>query len=494
METIQLSGMDFGVQADSIQPVEGGVLLSGAQVTLRAPFQAVQFYRHGWHSWSLTAWLPLDAPFVPPEPRLQWAQIDSPSLLAGADWQSAWLSALKAPQGQVLLLGALALDTRVRADGQQLHGTGAAAARWFAAFGAEAEVFAAYARHLKAAFGARRAAETPRVWCSWYSLYEAIAEPLLLGTLQGLAGLPYDVFQIDDGWQRKVGDWQPNQKFPSGMTALAQAVRGAGRRPGLWLAPFIVSAESELAQRHPDWLLRGADGQPVSAGYNWDAPLFALDTTLGPVQDWLDALIRQVRAWGYDYLKLDFLYAAGLPGQRAGNVSPEQALRGALQRVRAAAGDDAYLLMCGVPILPAIGLADGIRIGADTAPYWDNTYATAAMRNYAAPGGQNALRTSLHRLWLRPLAHIDPDVAFFRTRFNLLQPDEKAALQALAQICDFRATSDLPFWLDADERVALAAFWQAHIPVEQIGRYRFRLGEDEIDFSRWMDLPAWPKT
>ncbi|GAB4521690.1 MAG: alpha-galactosidase [Anaerolineales bacterium] len=471
-----------------------GHLLTGAHLSLILPFSPRRFYRHGWHSWSLTTWLDSSEPFVRPQPYIHAPQIDDPPILLEPHWQSVGLIAVETPDGGVLLLGALNLEARLRLENHHLIADAPAAdARWFLAVGEETAVFAAYAAFLAKTFGARRSpSRPPRVWCSWYSLYENISEPVMLATLQGLADTPYEIFQIDDGWQQDVGDWQPNTKFPSGMAALAQAIRAAGRRPGLWLAPFIVKETAALYRQHPDWLLRDEQGQPVSAGHNWNVPVYALDTTHPEVQTWLEETIRTAHGWGYDYLKLDFLYAAALPGRRAADVPREQALRDVLTLIRRVVGEETYLLLCGVPIYPALGIADGIRIGADTAPYFDNVLVTAGMRNYITPGVQNAVRTSLNRLWLAPLVDLDPDVAFFRTRFSILQPDEMAWGQALAHICGFKATSDLPFWMGAEELAALRAFWQNWPEVSRLARWRYRVGEQEVDFSPLMPLPSWP--
>ncbi len=478
------------------QPTEPeGLLGQATEVQVRLPFQPKRFYRHGWHSWSLTTWLDAQRPFPAPAQRPLWPQSDDPVYLDRAPglW-SAWVAAVEGPDGEYVLLGALGLETRVRLEGNTLIGWSEGdATPWLLTVGQSPEaLFATYARHLGVAFGQQGQTTPPRVWCSWYSVEQGISAPLLEQALAGLADLPFEVFQVDDGWQQAIGDWEPNDKFPAGMEALAQRIRQTGRTPGLWWAPFIVSPQSRLFAEHPDWLLRDAQGQLVPAGLNWNAPFFALDTTHPEVQTWLVETARKIRAWGYDYLKLDFLYAAALPGARHTPMGREAALRQALERLRAAFGEDAYLLLCGVPILPALGLADGLRIGPDTAPYWDNPFATAFGANYAAPGVQNALRTSLHRLWLRPLVHTDPDVAFFRTRFSLLQPHEKALMQAIAHVAGFRATSDLPFWLDPEERQALEAFWRHTPEVERLGPYRFRIDDREVDFSAAVPLPWVP--
>ena len=145
-------------------------------------------------------------------------------------------------------LGALGLGTpRLSADRDTIAGWYEHGAQpWFAAYGPEDEVFAAYTRHLADRLGSRTR-RAGNVWCSWYAYYETITEQQLAKDIDDLRGLPFDVVQVDDGWEQLVGDWQPNHKFPSGMRALADRITDAGMTPGLWLAPFI--ALPELAAR-----------------------------------------------------------------------------------------------------------------------------------------------------------------------------------------------------------------------------------------------------
>jgi hypothetical protein len=84
-----------------------------------------------------------------------------------------------------------------------------------------------------------------------------------------------------------------------------------------------------------------------------------------------------------------------------------------MQVMREAAGE-AYILACGAPILPSIGLCDGIRVGPDVSPFWINKAMTVWLNNPNDTSTQNAIRTSIHRLWLSPLVNIDPDVMYFR--------------------------------------------------------------------------------
>jgi alpha-galactosidase len=316
-----------------------------------------------------------------------------------------------------------------------------------------------------------------------------IDEAVLYETFEKLGDLPFDVLQVDDGWQMDIGDWEANRKFPSGMKALADKIKSTGRQAGLWLAPLIATKSSKLFREHPDWFLRDVDGKFISAGFNWGQPLVALDTTHSDVALWLVALMRQVRAWGFDYLKLDFLYGGALKGKRSKNMPREVAYRECLQTLNQAMGADAFFLTCGTPILPAIGMCDAIRIGPDVSYEWENYRNAHLFYNPSTPETKNAIRTVIHRLWLKPLLHIDPDVAYFESSKNSLTKEQKRLLQDLAQVCNFKATSDLPQWMTKDEMDELHLFLTTTPNVEQTGRYTFRIDERTADFTSATTLP-----
>ena len=314
---------------------------------------------------------------------------------------------------------------------------------WLVARGAEAEVFARYAELLGDRLG-RRAARNPRVWCSWYSFYGNIDEGRVLGVLGDVRGLPFDTFQLDDGWQRSIGDWSANDRFPSGTYALAGRIRDSGFEPGLWLAPFLARSDSELFVRRPELFARDGDGAPLFAGRNWGGDCYALDITHPATQELVVELVQRAVDDGFTYLKLDFLYAAALPGRRHADVPREQAYRDGVELIRSTAGDDVYLLACGAPIVPSVGVFDAIRVGPDVAPWWEMSLVTQYLHDATAPSTRFAIATSLNRLWLQPLIEPDPDVVYFRRRYNLLTGRERRWLQDLARVCGFRATSDPP--------------------------------------------------
>ena len=199
--------------------------------------------------------------------------------------------------------------------------------------------------------------------------------------------------------------------------------------------------------------------------------------------------MKQVRAWGFDYLKLDFLYAGALKGKRYNDMPREAAYRESLRVMREAMGADAFFLTCGTPILPVIGMCDAVRIGPDVSREWESYRNAQLFYNPSTPETKNAIRTTIHRLWLKPLLHIDPDVAYFESTKNSLTREQKTLLQDLAYVCNFKATSDLPQWMTKNEFDELRSFLNTTPKVEQTGRYTFQLDDRSVDFTSAISLP-----
>ena len=472
---------------------EKSKIVKAKEIQVDLPSQPVRYFRHGWQSWSLAAWtdpkpIPIPRPAIFHPLQLDAEHVHKKYL------HGSWLGAVEFTDGSILLIGALATDAHVSLVQDQLSGqSDANEVEWFIAFGQESVIFEEYAEQLGNRFGKTKENDAPRVWCSWYSLYYAIDERILHKIFNKLDGFPFDVIQVDDGWQVDIGDWEANQKFPSGMNALAEKIKSTGRRAGLWLAPLIATKSSRLFREHSDWFLRRDDGKFVSAGFNWGEHLYALDTTHPDVIAWLVALMKQVRAWGFDYLKLDFLYGGALKGKRYKDLPREAAYRECLRTLREAMGVDAFFLTCGTPILPAIGLCDAMRIGPDVAHYWEKYRDAYLLYNPTTPSTRNAIRTVLHRLWLKPLLHIDPDVAYFESEGNSLTHQQRIQIQDLAHICAFKATSDLPQWMTKNEHEELYSFLDTKRTVSQINRYIFRVDDRNVDFTSAVELPEVPK-
>lgn len=280
---------------------------------------------------------------------------------------------------------------------------------------------------------------SPIGWCSWYCHGPQVNEELMMDSLKSLesmrtdGGLPLNLFQLDDGWQRCWGDWRyPHPKrFPNGIKPLATAVRQAGMLPGIWLAPAALTEESVVAKEHPEWLLRDDRGRPVRGGFT--APGFfmlALDTTHPGVLEHVRQVVRTIVAeWGFGYLKCDFLHCAALPGARRYDptVPRAAALRLLMEAVREAAGPETFILACGAPLGPCAGLVDAARISADTADHWlpkgpdkPGTRWFFARDRTNLPGARNMVRNTLVRLPMHGRLWVnDPDCLILREEFSL---------------------------------------------------------------------------
>ena len=288
---------------------------------------------------------------------------------------------------------------------------------------------------------ARVPRHTPVGWCSWYHYFDKVTEADMLANLEAIAAererLPLDFVQLDDGFEAQVGDWfETKPTFARGLRWLAAEIRGRGQSPGLWLAPFMVRSDAQILRDHPDWFLRDASGRLVNAGLSWFRWCYGLDPTHPAVREHVRRLIATaVQEWGYDYLKLDFLYAAALPARRHDpSLTRAQAMRMALQDVREAAGPDTFLLGCGCPLGSAVGVVDGMRIGTDVAPDWHPSLFTPQLapllqREMDFMGVRNAIRNTinrapLHRRWWLN----DPDCLLVRDHDTRLTETEVRSL------------------------------------------------------------------
>ena len=200
-------------------------------------------------------------------------------------------------------------------------------------------------------------------YTSWYNYYQNINEEIILRDLEGLAhvGNTANIFQIDDGYETKVGDWDMDlQKFPNGLAPIVEKIHSHGYKAGLWYAPFAAQFGANVIKNHPDWLIRSKSGKPVISGIAWGG-FYALDFEKEEVRAYIKAFFDKVfDEWHFDMVKLDFLYAAAIEprnGKTRGQLMCE-----AMDFLRECCGDK-IILGCGVPLAPAFGVVDACRIG-----------------------------------------------------------------------------------------------------------------------------------
>jgi alpha-galactosidase len=265
-------------------------------------------------------------------------------------------------------------------------------------------------------------------WTSWYNYYNKISETIINENIQAFAkrDIPIDYFQIDDGWQTRIGDWLSiKPSFPNGMKTVADTIHQKGFKAGLWLAPFIVEPKSRIFQEKKDWILRGPNGKPLAVGFapHWSGRFYALDFYNPDVQKYLTGVFHTVlHTWGFDMVKLDFLYAvAVLPRP---NKTRAQVMSDALKFLRQIVGNK-ILLACGVPLGSAFGLVDYCRIGADIHLSWEHKL-LKFLKNRERVSTIVALRTVLSRWPLNERAfQNDPDVFILRKKNHQLTDNQQ---------------------------------------------------------------------
>lgn len=287
----------------------------------------------------------------------------------------------------------------------------------------------------------------PGGWCSWYYYFEKVTEADVRSNLEVLAkdgrnGAQFgcEYLMVDDGHQSEIGDWLTTNrtKFPSGMKTLANAIRSKGFDTGIWWAPFFAASKSRLATEHPEWLVRHPNGRAIvgliNPAWGWTNPMYVLDTThpeaLAYIRRVADAIAHD---WGYQIQKIDFLYAAALPGVRSNpQATRAESLRAGLEAVRAGAGEEGFILGCGCPLGPAIGVVDAMRIGADVTPHWSDWISRNILLNTHGLATRHAVVNTLTRSvfdgvwWLN-----DPDCLMVRDTDTKLNVEEVRTLSTV---------------------------------------------------------------
>ncbi|PTN08494.1 alpha-galactosidase [Mangrovibacterium marinum] len=128
---------------------------------------------------------------------------------------------------------------------------------------------------------------------SWEGAYFTFNENTLTGMMDDAAEMGIETFVLDDGWfgnkyprnsdHAGLGDWQTNQKkLPRGLDYLIDYAHSKGLKFGLWIEPEMVNPESELAEKHPEWMVQSPGREKIT----WRNQLL-LDLSNPKVQDFV---------------------------------------------------------------------------------------------------------------------------------------------------------------------------------------------------------------
>lgn len=154
----------------------------------------------------------------------------------------------------------------------------------------------------------------PTLLNSWEGVYFDFDQKKLMRMIDDAAEMGLEMFVLDDGWfgnkyprdntKQGLGDWQVNRrKLPKGIGALADYAAGKGLQFGLWIEPEMVSPKSELAEKHPDWIVGANNGrEQITMRNQW-----LLDLCNPEVQDFVFGIFDQVMQMSpnINYIKWD---------------------------------------------------------------------------------------------------------------------------------------------------------------------------------------------
>jgi len=280
-------------------------------------------------------------------------------------------------------------------------------------------------------------------WCSWYNLYAAIDQEIILEHLESSAtsrdqnNIQLSVFLIDDGFTPEMGDWLDiKPQFPLGMKYLMDQIKASGFIPGLWIAPFAVGNRSRLYQDHPDWVIKDRKtGNPLVqmqfyGEFRWhkrSEEYYILDCSHPDALLYLKEVFTSWHNdWGCDYFKTDFMFFGSEYGpERAVYYTPGltriEIWRKTAEVIREAIGD-ALWVGCGCPLWASVGLIEAVRIGRDMGVSWRGERAASdLLQDLANRNFGNQI------LW-----QTDPDCILLRNKFHHLSDIEIRSLAIYA--------------------------------------------------------------
>ena len=265
-------------------------------------------------------------------------------------------------------------------------------------------------------------------YTSWYNYYQNINEQLLLQDLNSLDDR-FNLFQIDDGYQTYVGDWLDinKEKFPNGLGIVVEKIHLKGYKAGIWLAPFVAEKNSKLFKEHNDWIKKDSKGKLVKAGGNWSGQ-YALDFDKQEVKDYIKKCLEHYIILGFDFFKLDFLYAVGLVPSKGKTRSQTQ--REAYEFLRQILKDK-IVLGCGANIVNSIGNFDYLRVGPDVSLDFDDKAFMRLFHRERISTKVTLQNTIFRSIFDKRFFGNDPDVFILRKENNNLSKEQRIALSTI---------------------------------------------------------------
>lgn len=148
--------------------------------------------------------------------------------------------------------------------------------------------------------------EMPVLYNTWLGFFDQFSFDKLMAQIPLAADLGVEYFFLDAGWfgtgdviwASSIGDWFENPKTLGGrMEDLADAVRAADMKFGLWLEPERATMASEAYKEHPEYYIpiTGVPGNVLLDFANPEACAWMMDI-----------VCRLIDRYGVRYIKDDF--------------------------------------------------------------------------------------------------------------------------------------------------------------------------------------------
>ena len=112
--------------------------------------------------------------------------------------------------------------------------------------------------------------ERPVLINNWEGTYFDFDEKKIFDIAKEASKHGIEMLVLDDGWFGKrnddrtsLGDWVVNEdKLKGGLRKLVNNINSLGMKFGIWFEPEMISPESELYKKHPDWAVHIEGREP----------------------------------------------------------------------------------------------------------------------------------------------------------------------------------------------------------------------------------------
>lgn len=144
---------------------------------------------------------------------------------------------------------------------------------------------------------------------NWEATYFDFNTEKLLDIAREAKKCGIEMLVMDDGWfghrssdDSSLGDWFVNEdKITGGLKNLVDQVNAIGLKFGIWFEPEMISPDSELYQKHPEWAIQITGREATQSRCQ-----YVLDLSRNEVRDYVYECVANVlRSANIEYVKWD---------------------------------------------------------------------------------------------------------------------------------------------------------------------------------------------